>query len=284
MNATDIKDFILVGKIPQAINQINTHFPAVLSGSPFSASYVPTSTDSIPNIIPSVPDSTVHPRSFFIPSPLSSIPPRPAPTISPSSVENKSGSHATAGRTIKLNLKQPSTTVSPASSLVLRPTIISLNLQIQSFIELIRSASTLDSSSSSYSDITTDDASYSSASPSSPSADPMSASTSSIVSLRTTSLALAISTAQALFTQVQALVLPGEKLVYEKELADVAALMAYPDLSTSPVRAYLEQGRREELWELVNAAILGESCHSFLAVLYAGVDKKRKKLIREMNC
>lgn len=87
----------------------------------------------------------------------------------------------------------------------------------------------------------------------------MSLSTSSIASARTTYLAQAIADGRALSTQVQMMENPLERERYAMELQNVAAMMAYPDLWSSPLAHYLDQGRREGLADLCNAAMLGKS-------------------------
>jgi hypothetical protein len=136
-----------------------------------------------------------------------------------------------------------------------------MNLQIQSFVELIRNASTAAGSTPSSPDATSTTLNNGDSPPqhlNGGTLDPMSVSTSSIASARTTSLSQAISDAQILFSHVQLMEISTEREIYGKELQNVAALMAYPDLWNSPVAHYLDQSRRTALAELCNAAILGE--------------------------
>lgn len=187
------------------------------------------------------------PRSFFVPT--HSIPP---PPISPST-----------------------TTRSTASGVgILRPTILSINLNLQAFVELIRTASMAVSAPSTprpsspfisthsthshphahllptaddLPPTTTDAESHDS---------PMSASTSSLTSItstRTSAINTAISRAQLLYSQVMSMetipstnpsgsttttgkggMIQGEKEAYLRELQGVAAMMAYGELTAAP--------------------------------------------------
>jgi hypothetical protein len=51
---------------------------------------------------------------------------------------------------------------------------------------------------------------------------------------------------------------PQESRAYLKEIENVCALLAYTDMEGSPLRGYLDQGRRIALARQVNSAILGE--------------------------
>ncbi len=51
---------------------------------------------------------------------------------------------------------------------------------------------------------------------------------------------------------------PAESRVYVQEIENACALLAYTDMEGSPLRGYLEQGRRTALAAQVNSAILGE--------------------------
>lgn len=223
------------------MEHIKRQYPAVLS--------VPPST---PSARP--PARSYSAETFFVPA----VPVRPTtPGASTSSPAVSEG----------------------ASSLVLRPVMILLNLQVQGFIELIRTASTMSLStppsprphsptlySSTHSQLQTvldeeDLDGHDS---------PMSASTSSLASVssvRTSMINTAISRAQIIFNQVQTLreeeaISLEEKTSFEKELQSIAGLMAYKDLSAVPegaVRKVLDLSRRRALADLVNAAILSES-------------------------
>ncbi|KAK4701264.1 hypothetical protein P7C70_g4969, partial [Phenoliferia sp. Uapishka_3] len=246
----DIRAHILTGRIHSAVDLLTTHFPAVLSPPP-------------PPQIPAPPPPSLSPRkaaaaalaaassphTFFVPTPSSSASyPYPNPTS---------------------NSKTPSVpilgaTFSP-SALSLSPQILSLNLQLQSFVELIRSAST---SSLPTSRTTT---------PGDQTPPSMSGSTSSILSTggRSTGsgrgsgggMNKAIKQSQRLRAKVGEMEPGKEREAWEAECVDVSGLMAYTDLEICPVRGYLSQGRREVLAELVNAAILKHTKHTPMPLL-----------------
>jgi hypothetical protein len=71
----------------------------------------------------------------------------------------------------------------------------------------------------------------------------------------------ALSHAQLLNTNVQKLPLYWRSM-YLKELESVMVLLAYTDLERSPVRKYLDQSRRVALAEQINSAIM---CESFIS-------------------
>lgn len=133
-------------------------------------------------------------------------------------------------------------------SLSLDPTILSLNLQSQAFVEVIRSAASSVGSVSS----PTSSGVFSAATPS----DAMSNSTSSIVSTRTSNMLQAITLSQALHSAVRELPAGLVREEWERQCVNVSALMAYKNLDECPTKGFLEQSRRVVLAELVNAAIM----------------------------
>lgn len=144
----------------------------------------------------------------------------------------------------------------------LAPAILSLNLQTQVFIELMRSAY----ATSAHSTPSTPTPSINGgggsgggagsnggASTGGDDAD-MSASTSSLGTFSI--LNVAIAQAQALAEKVSLLPLGREREGWEKERVDVSALLAYKNIESCEVRGYFEEARKEALAEMVNAAIL----------------------------
>lgn len=147
--------------------------------------------------------------------------------------------------------RTPSTGRSPSSTPP-TPALLSLDLQIQGFIERVRLASTATAGTSSLS------ASMTLEPPGAGAADsPASvSSSSSVTSSATLAVASALNYAQALFAQASALPRAIERQHYLKELENVSGLMAYHDPETSPVRRFLDPSRRAELADRLDAAIL----------------------------
>ncbi|KAK4053798.1 hypothetical protein OIV83_001454 [Microbotryomycetes sp. JL201] len=216
----DIREHIWNGRISNAVDLINEHFPTVLSenaDSKIGASSV----------------QSCEATSFFVPTPSSAR--SPAMDGVPASKSAVPILGAAFG----------------SWSLSLQPQILALNLQLQSFVELMRSAHAVPSAPATptrHNNLS--DSLYSEAA--------MSASTSSIGSLsgNHSVLNVAIAQSQALNAKVRQLPPGKDKEKWEQECIDVSGLMAYKDLATCPVRGYLAQERREVLAELVNAAIL----------------------------
>jgi hypothetical protein len=182
--------------------------------------------------------------------------------------------------------------VLPANPTSLYPAHLSLNLQIQAFIESVRAASTATSPTTNGTNQALTAAvnaigpmsgarTFAASSPAianaanalSRSASPAPSSESSFGSNTSANglsgsnhsngsaavinpvLHAALSHAQLLFTNVQKL--PGYwRAMYLKELESVTALLAYTDLERSPVRKYLDQSRRVALAEQINSAIM----------------------------
>ncbi|KAM0747513.1 hypothetical protein T439DRAFT_328751 [Meredithblackwellia eburnea MCA 4105] len=287
-----IRDHILRGKISQAVQLINEHFPTVLEvpkeKKSTLAPTVPSTTSSKFSTTPSITSTPAptgnDPLHFFVPTPSSSL--NTTPSLTPS-IGQPTSSFAFAYPTpSSSSFTSPSSpipilgaTMKPAS-LSLKPEILKLNLELQSFVELIRAANSGAVGSASASASVGSPLSGIGSSPSTPlpfptatskegdSPDHMSNSTSSLSSSlappSTTrssahSMSRAIKHSQKLRQLVSRLPPGKEKELWELECVDVSGLMAYTDLGICPVRGYLRQERRESLAELVNAACLQAS-------------------------
>lgn len=201
-----------MGRVNFAVDLINEHFPSVLAP-----------VFSLPPLL-----NRMEPQDFFVSTP-------PIPSTLDSSLNGSLSQVPVLGATFR------------EAALSLDPEILSLNLQLQSFVELIRAANSTSTPSTPIAHASTED---------SPSDNGMSTSTSSILSVRTGSMMKAIAHSQALGAKVRDLPAGKAKESWEKECVDVSGLMAYTDLTICPVRGYLAQSRREILAELVNSAIL----------------------------
>lgn len=179
----------------------------------------------------------------------------------------------------------------PANPTSLDPAHLSLNLQIQAFIESVRAASTSNATSPALaSAVSMSSHQGASAMPNmhsivsstpgiaaaavSRSASPAPSSTSSTGSATSANglsgsahsnggsstqvnpvLHAALRHAQTLYSEVQKL--PAYwRAMYLKELESVTTMLAYTDLERSPVRKYLDQSRRVALAEQINSAIM----------------------------
>jgi hypothetical protein len=69
---------------------------------------------------------------------------------------------------------------------------------------------------------------------------------------------LMIHQGQKLYALLNQISHPAEKELYEKELVNVGALLAYPEPETSPLARYLSMERREAVAEQINKAILSQ--------------------------
>jgi len=233
-----IRESILSGRIAQTINLINTHYPSVLASSSPSTS----SPSKLPPLHPLSPKQTSSctPQTFFVLSqPPTTIPPPVASSGSPpiAVVGSTFGSWATS----------------------LSPEILSLNLQLQAFVELMRTGH----ATSALSTPSTPTSSVNGHSGSTLATGEDTGMTSSITSLAssttsTSLLSTAITASQALLSSIQSLPPSKDKECWERECVDVCGLLAYKELTNCPVRGYLEMSRREGLAEMVNSAILRE--------------------------
>ncbi|SPO19951.1 uncharacterized protein UTRI_00342_B [Ustilago trichophora] len=188
---------------------------------------------------------------------------------------NGSSSNGTKSSRTKASSSSSSSTsaekVLPANPTSMEPDHLLLNLQIQMFIEAIRSASSAQLAPPSSASLSASGglpslasttpgiaASISRAASPAPST---SSSNGSATSATGTNAALnpalhsALSYAQGLYASAQKL--PSFwRAMYLKELEQVTALLAYTDVERSPVRRFLTRSRKVALAEQVNSAIL----------------------------
>ncbi|GAA5936306.1 hypothetical protein JCM1841_003000 [Sporobolomyces salmonicolor] len=242
-----IRDAILAGRISHAVDLLNEHFPSALSPSPSSSS-APPSPSKLSPLHPEPHKSTsCTPQTFFVATPI------PSSSI-PSGV---SGSDSPSPSPVPV----VGATFGPWA-LSLSPEILALNLQLQSFVELMRAGhassavSTPSTPTSSLNGHATRDVDSDAG---------MSASTSSFGA--SSILNVAIAQSQALRAKVLELPPGRDREAWERECVDVCGLLAYKDLVGCPVRGYLAQSRRETLAEMVNAAVLQRSHRSPLPLL-----------------
>lgn len=267
----------MTGRIGQAVDLLNAHYPNVLAPPPPplpASTAVAASTASVSSksafarplaASKSSTPSSCTPQTFFVaPSPTPAPPPHrasPVPHLRPSSFSPSHSTSAVTGAQFG----------SWASSLA--PEIISLNLQTQTFIELMRTAhatsaiSTPSTPTSSVHGGLTGGAGGGGDAHSSDAE--MSASTSSLGGSASI-LNVAIAQSQALREKVLQLPVGKDREGWERECIDVCGLLAYKDLATCPVRGYLSQSRRDILAEMVNSAILRKSSSSARANLIGG--------------
>ncbi|GAA5973235.1 hypothetical protein JCM8115_005410 [Rhodotorula mucilaginosa] len=269
-----IRDAIVTGRIGQAVDLLNAHYPNVLAPPPPplpASTAVAASTASVSSksafarplaASKSSTPSSCTPQTFFVaPSPTPAPPPHrasPVPHLRPSSFSPSHSTSAVTGAQFG----------SWASSLA--PEIISLNLQTQTFIELMRTAhatsaiSTPSTPTSSVHGGLTGGAGGGGDAHSSDAE--MSASTSSLGGSASI-LNVAIAQSQALREKVLQLPVGKDREGWERECIDVCGLLAYKDLATCPVRGYLSQSRRDILAEMVNSAILQHTGRTPLSLL-----------------
>lgn len=264
---TAIRDAIVTGRIGQAVDLLNAHYPNVLAPPPPPA--VPASTTAATAASVSSKSafarplaasksstaSSCTPQTFFVaPSPNPAPPPPPPHRASPiphlrPSASSSLSSSASTGTGAQFG--------SWASCLA--PEIVSLNLQTQTFIELMRTAhatSAISTPSTPTSSVHGGLAGGGGGDAHSSDAE-MSASTSSLGGSASI-LNVAIAQSQALREKVLQLPVGKDREGWERECIDVCGLLAYKDLATCPVRGYLSQSRRDILAEMVNSAILRE--------------------------
>jgi hypothetical protein len=215
------------------------------------------------------------------------------PTVLDADSSFSDGEEAEQTKVVKGGTKEAETSneaaatrVLPANPTSLYPAHLSLNLQIQAFIESVRLAFTATPTNGTTMQNLTSVGNVlgslsvpshhptnvlsRSASPAPSSASSNGSNTSanglsgSAHSNGSTAAALnpflhaALSHAQMLNTNVQKLPLYWRSM-YLKELESVMVLLAYTDLERSPVRKYLDQSRRVALAEQINSAIMCES-------------------------
>lgn len=281
----------MTGRIGQAVDLLNAHYPNVLAPPPPPAVPASTTAAAAPSVssksafarplaaTKSSTPSPCTPQTFFVaPSPNPAPPPHPPHRASPIP-----------------HLRPSSSSLSPSASAVtgaqfgswassLAPEIISLNLQTQTFIELMRTAHASSAistpstpTSSVHGGLTGGGGGGGGGGGDAHSSDAeMSASTSSLGGSASI-LNVAIAQSQALREKVLQLEVGQDREGWERECIDVCGLLAYKDLATCPVRGYLSQSRRDILAEMVNSAILREfSAHACTGsdsrnLTYAGV-------------
>ncbi|MBW0493794.1 hypothetical protein O181_033509 [Austropuccinia psidii MF-1] len=334
----EIKGHITNGRIKEAIKSIESHFPSVLGPSLMSKSTINSS--AMPSLGPSNSKSSSKPPRFkpnrvsFTNRPLSGTSSNPlTPTLGESKASNlninseKASSQNLRQNVFKTNESNSTSNLNKTSSIShshqfphaifgsLNPAHIALNLQIQFFVEFVRSISQNQPHSSNGIDHDHDhhlppvNPSHENShrlgkmpenlarkipKASSPASHPGPSSTiindlsnsvgglsddtsttSSSVSTRTTSLALSLPHCRALHDFVHQLPEPVERAIFAKELENVAGLLAYVDPWDSPIKKYLDQSRRDLLAERVNAAILVHLGRSPTSIL---------KLIAQQTC
>ncbi|BGP05945.1 hypothetical protein OF846_001637 [Rhodotorula toruloides] len=263
----NIRDAILSGRVTHAVDLLNDHFPSVLAPSSASSSDPASSPSKLAPTHPLSPkQSRCTPQTFFVasqPTPASTLV-SPDPSPSPVPITGaRFGSWA----------------------LSLSPEILSLNLQTQAFIELMRTAhatSAVSTPSTPTSSVYGGFGGSATNGDAQSDAD-MSASTSSLGS--SSILNVAIAQSQALREKVLKLPLGKEREGWERESIDVCGLLAYKDLTTCPVKGYLAQSRRETLAEMVNAAILQHTLRTPLPLISLAARQATAcwTTLREMN-
>ncbi|GAA6047654.1 hypothetical protein JCM3770_001610 [Rhodotorula araucariae] len=253
-----IRDAILNGRISHAIDLLNEHYPSVLT-SPLPPPPPPSSPSKL---APSNPLSPKHarcaPETFFV---------APSPAA-PSSTSP--GTKPLIGARFEAHAQS------------LAPAILSLNLQTQVFVELMRSAYATSAHSTPSTPTPSLNGGGGSGANGGSDAD-MSASTSSLGTF--TILNVAIAQAQALAEKVSLLAPGREREGWEKERVDVSALLAYKNVESCEVRGYFEEGRKAALAEMVNAAILQHSGRTALPLLELAARQATAfwATLREMN-
>lgn len=296
-----IKENIITGKLKEAIGLIDLYFPSVLGPSPLSKLHTtphpPASTATptkpfkpygskparamfggsrpLGGPIPKPPPINMRQPSYHSSSQTHSTHPAPQSSTWSSSLRD-SDSASPAGR--QAPVSNPTEEFPHAMFSSLEPAHVALNLQIQYFVELVRSSSSPSSSSAPEADHLPGPSNGTLESHGSSSgekragvtkahdlsnstgglSDDTSTTSSSTVSSRTHSIALSLPHARSLFCYAQTLPKPNERAIFVKELESVSGLLAYVDPWTSPIKRYLDQSRREMLAEIVNAAILGK--------------------------
>ena len=237
--SAEIRDHIIQGRIRLAIDMCNAHFPAVLNAD------TAASSSARPH------KAKVH--------------------LTPGGEPSGSGTCSPLGA-CSPSLAASSNRVLPANPTSLDPAHLLLNLQIQVFIESIRSASQAGAGAGQMTGsghlppLATNTPGIAAAASISRAASPAPSSASSNGSGTSTTgggttstlnpaLHSALAYAQGLYTSAQKL--PSYwRAMYLKELEQVTALLAYTDVEHSPVRKFLHRSRKVALAEQVNSAIL----------------------------
>ncbi|GAA5843731.1 hypothetical protein JCM9279_000124 [Rhodotorula babjevae] len=272
-----IRDSILGGRISHAVDLLNEHYPSVLASTTTPSTTPPTaSTLSSPSkLAPSHPlspkNSRCTPQTFFV---------APTPSSSSSLATTRSSSKPLIGAHFGPHAQS------------LAPAILSLNLQTQVFVELMRSAyatsahSTPSTPTPSLNGGTSAGASSAAAAGGGAGAGDdadMSASTSSLGTFSI--LNVAIAQAQALAEKVAHLPPGRERDGWDRERVDVSALLAYKNIETCEVRGYFDEARKEALAEMVNAAVLQHTSRTPMPLLSLAARQATAfwSTLREMN-
>lgn len=248
----EIRDNILNGQIKNATDLLNANFPAVLSGDMHSATHKGA-------------DTSAHTSSF----------------------STSSKAPASHGRSRARSRSSSRQVGIPSGRNSLEPEHLSLNLQIQAFVESVRTAnmpqvqpqpSTTFAHSTSQNGFAASGNTASqyhhhnlphstpgiaaaslsrSASPAPSSASSASSSCASHPSSGVPSaLQTALASAQLLYASVQRLKNDACREIYQRELEKVTAILAYKDLERSPLKKYLDVKRRVDLADQINSAIM----------------------------
>jgi hypothetical protein len=255
--STDIKRLVQQGSIQAAIDLCNLHFPSVLSPYPAPFSKAPARTSSTAQTLQTRQDQ--HLTTGLSPTvrALLQINRFPSP-----------GSPSTPSVRYCNGLI--------AKSVPIQPYLLSLSLQIQLFIEVVRSAappppgaSAPLAHSSSISRPSTPLHNANSPESANGSMDGSTASLASNTSQgskmsvlsngsssSTSAISQALSQAQSLHAQASSISDPTTKAAYLKELEAVSGLLPYRDPRTSPMAYYLDEKRRDVLADALNGAIL----------------------------
>ncbi|GAA5891056.1 hypothetical protein JCM8208_003149 [Rhodotorula glutinis] len=270
-----IRDSILSGRISHAVDLLNEHYPSVLAPTTTPATTPPTASghSSPSKLAPSHPLSPKHsrctPQTFFV---------APSP---PSSSSSAAPVHSSSSKALIGAYFGPH-----AQSLA--PAILSLNLQTQVFVELMRSAyaTSAHSTPSTPTPSLAGGAGASSAAGAGAGAGDdadMSASTSSLGTFSI--LNVAIAQAQALAEKVSHLPPGRERDGWDHERVDVSALLAYKNIETCEVRGYFDEARKEALAEMVNAAVLQHTSRTPMPLLSLAARQATAfwSTLREMN-
>ncbi|CAO1631677.1 unnamed protein product [Sympodiomycopsis kandeliae] len=280
----EIRDHILAGRIRQATELLHEHFPAVLSIESSTPAGEASSSTNAPTP-PTRVSETLSSSSNSLSS--TSLAPHLLYKSSTSTIPAASGSGSKS--------QGPASTTAyalPSGPTSLEAEHLSLNLQIQAFIESIRAANApqtpIQNGNGTFSNGISNGAASNGANganganlPSSPvpshphiaplaanaatisrSASPAPSSVSSASSSASyrsgmpPALHSALGSAQLLYAAIQKLKNGPHKDLYRRELESVTAMLAYKDLERSPVRKYLDVKRRKLLADQINSAIM----------------------------
>lgn len=271
----NICDHIIVGEITEAISALRLQFPSVLD-----TTRPRTKANTNGNSTNGNSENQTHPTTEMEraspespPRSLPSSPELPPLRSLPGHVTSDKGSvrNSANGST---NGSTSSIPLFPYHDVYDRPDFLSINLEIQQFVESLRHMVIPSSPSSMASSIHSDSPFIGTGSSANGTGTGGGGggggkSTGSLLGQmpgRDTSILHALNRAQSLHATAKSLS-PQESRAYLKEIENVCALLAYTDMEGSPLRGYLDQGRRIALAEQVNGSILvhtGQSPHALL--------------------